>query len=409
LAGLTTAAMWFGPEVQAASTLAPLDLDTPATASPWQRYAGWPKTTWDGYSDLAHLDRSPKVANAPLPVQTPLTGDPDKGRELAFSRSRGGGCVACHVMGSRTPEAPGNVGPDLSRIGAAGLSDTFLLNYVHDPRQVNPASVMPPWGAHQLYSEAELRDIVAFLKTLKAPATFRSALDDPLSRPKPVEDRDASDPFVNPAVERIAVGRTLAQRAGPNGNSCVACHSAPEKQFASWAVRMPKWEPRLKKMMGVEEFIYRHAKAATGADFRVQTQDNTDLAIYLYSLSNGKAIQVDTASPEARAVMARGQVLYNAKIGQLNFSCADCHSASKGANKWIRGQFLGEVRGQMDHYPIWRTSRNEVWDIRKRLQWCNLQVRANDLPPDAAEYDALELYMKAQSNGLALSAPNIRH
>ena len=50
-----------------------------------------------------------------------------------------------------------------------------------------------------------------------------------------------------------------------------------------------------------------------------------------------------------------------------------------------------------------------VWDIRKRLQWCNVQVRANELPPDAAEYDALELYLKSLSQGMPLMAPNIRH
>ncbi|MBI3714530.1 MAG: sulfur oxidation c-type cytochrome SoxX, partial [Betaproteobacteria bacterium] len=45
----------------------------------------------------------------------------------------------------------------------------------------------------------------------------------------------------------------------------------------------------------------------------------------------------------------------------------------------------------------------------KRFQWCNVQIRANDLAPDAAEYGALELFLKTQSQGLPLAAPNIRH
>jgi sulfur-oxidizing protein SoxA len=390
-------------------TPAPLYLEGSAAASPWARYPDWLKTTWDDYSDLAKLQRTPKATGKPIPIPGPITGDPAKGKELAFSRSRGGGCVACHVMGPQTPEVPGNVGPDLSRIGAAGRTDDYLFNYVYDPRYLNLESVMPPWGAHKLYSENEIRDMVAFLKTLQTPAIFRNPLDDSERRPKPVEDRDALDPFVNPAVERIAVGKALTERAGPNGKSCVACHSALQTQAAGWAVRMPQWETRLKKMMGVEEFVYRHAKATIGADYPMQSAENTDLSIYLYSLSNGRPFQVDTSSREAKAVLERGKVLYDSKIGQLNFSCVDCHSATKGANKWIRGQLLGEVRGQMDHYPIWRTSRNEIWDVRKRLQWCNVQVRANDLPPDAPEYDALELYLKVESNGSALTAPNIRH
>ena len=33
---------------------------------------------------------------------------------------------------------------------------------------------------------------------------------------------------------------------------------------------MPKWEPRLKKVLGVEEFITRHAKATAGKDWLMQ-------------------------------------------------------------------------------------------------------------------------------------------
>ena len=58
---------------------------------------------------------------------------------------------------------------------------------------------------------------------------------------------------------------------------------------------------------------------------------------------------------------------------------------------------------------MWRTSRSEVWDVRKRFEWCNVQIRANELPPDAAEYGELELYLMSLSQGLKLTAPNIRH
>ncbi len=95
------------------------------------------------------------------------------------------------------------------------------------------------------------------------------------------------------------------------------------------------------------------------------------------------------------------------KIGQFNFSCIDCHQ--QAANKWLRGQWLGEPKGQFDHFPLWRTSRNEIWDIRKRFEWCNVQVRANELAPDAVEYGELELYLRKMNEGLKLTAPNIRH
>ena len=87
----------------------------------------------------------------------------------------------------------------------------------------------------------------------------------------------------------------------------------------------------------------------------------------------------------------------------------DCHSPDRGGLKWIRGQWLGEQKGQYDHFPTWRTSLNEIWDIRKRFQWCQVNIRADELPPDAKEYGDLELFLAAQSDGLKMNVPGIRH
>jgi sulfur-oxidizing protein SoxA len=389
---------------------APLFTEGSAAAEPWVRYRGWNPTVWDSYNSLAARQRTPPPGS-PVEIKGAVTGDARKGRELAFSRVHSGGCLPCHVMGPQTPETPGNVGPDLSEIGAAGRPDVYLFNAIYDPRTLNPDTSMPPWGAHGFYSREQIGHLVAFLKTLTKPADFANPLDDPGRRPKPVEDRDALDPFVNPAAERIEVGRALAAAPGANGKSCLGCHADAEQRFANWSVGMPRWQPQMQKMLGVEEFVYRHARATTGAQWRMQGTENTDMSIWLYSLANGREIRVDTESPSAKAVFELGRTLYQTKIGQLNFACTDCHSPEKGGNKWLRGQFLGEAGGQLDHFPTWRTSRGagEIWDVRKRLQWCNVQVRANELPPDAPEYDALELYVKAQSTGYRQMAPNIRH
>ncbi|MDP1585803.1 MAG: sulfur oxidation c-type cytochrome SoxA [Bradyrhizobium sp.] len=388
-----------------ASAEAPLSLEGAAAPAPWQRYGDWTKARWEAYNSLDKRTVTPPRGRE-IELKS-VTGDAAKGQQLAFDRSRGGGCLACHVMGPKTQALPGNVGVDLSEIGSAGRTDQWLFNYIYDGRVYNPESVMPPWGKHGFYSEAEIRDLVAFLKTLKTATTFADPLNDPDKRPQPVEDRDGLDPFVNPAAERIEVGAALFKQPGPNGKACITCHAAPATAFKRWAVEMPKWEPRLKKVLGAEEFITRHAKATTGADYLMQSAANTDLSIYLHSLANGEAIKVDLSTPEAKAAFERGVELTKTKIGQFNFSCVDCHQV--GANKWLRGQWLGESRGQFDHFPLWRTSRNEVWDIRKRLEWCNVQVRANELPPDAVEYGELELYLRKMNEGLKLAAPNIRH
>jgi sulfur-oxidizing protein SoxA len=389
---------------------APLDTESPAAARPWKRYPGdpqgvlWPQTDWSNYNTLASL-HSPPVGTPPK-TELPIDGDPEKGKKLSFDRSRGGGCVACHIMGKDTPALPGNVGPDLSTIGA-NRPDDWLFNYIYEPRTFNPNTVMPPWGTHKLYTVEEIKDIVAFLKTLKEPVAIKDPLHDPEKRPIPQETRDNVDPTENPAMFALEEGKNLFQKAGPAGKACASCHANPQSAFKTWAATMPKYEPRIKKVLGVEEFIVRHTRATTGQVYLMETPENLALSVYLHYLANGATIAVDRTSQGAAEAAKRGDELRNRKIGQLNFACADCHVTA--ANKWIRGQYLVQAKGQVVHFPTWRTSRGDIWDIRKRFQWCAVAIRANELPPDAPEYGDLELSLAALSNGLKINAPGIRH
>lgn len=387
---------------------APLELATPPSDSPWARYPDWPKSDWKAYNTLAVL-ASPPYAPPPK-LDGPIVGDAKKGEKLAYDRGRGGSCVACHVMGPTTPSLPGTVGPDLSTYSQWGRDDQWIFNYIYDPRGVNPESVMPPWGTHKVFTVDEIKDLVAFLRTLNGPPTrFSDPLENPATRPVPVEDRDNLDPLVNTAMASVESAEAAWGKPGPKGKACASCHKDAKQAFKTWAASMPKYEPRLKRVMGVEEFVTRHARATTGDNWLMQSQENLDMAIYLRHLANGTPINVDTRSPEHRAAIARGTKLFERKIGQLNFACLDCHSPARGANKWIRGQWLGEHKGQVAHFPLWRTSRGEIWDLRKRFQWCNVAVRANELPPEAPEYGDIELALVALNNGLKLNAPGIRH
>ncbi|RDV05612.1 sulfur oxidation c-type cytochrome SoxA [Undibacter mobilis] len=386
---------------------APLVTDGDAAARPWKRYNGWPARDYSKFNTLANL-ASPPAPKEPRKIAGPIVGDAKKGAELVADRNRGGSCLACHVMGpAGGANLPGNVAPDLSEIGNAGREDEWLFNYINDARVYNPETVMPPWGSHGLFTDDEIKDMVAFLKTLKAPAVFKTALDNPEKRSAPVEKRENLDPLENPAMWAVDKAQELWKQKTSSGFSCNTCHSDPASQFKTWAASMPKWEPRVGKVLGVEEFVTRHAKATTGANWPMETDDNRVMSVYLHFLANGQPIKVDTGSEGAKAALARGKELSARKVGQLNFACTDCHGIS--ANKWIRGQWLGEPKGQYDHFPTWRTSLQAIWDIRQRFQWCSVNIRGDELPPDAKEYGDLELYLASQNEGLKLSVPGIRH
>jgi sulfur-oxidizing protein SoxA len=222
---------------------------------------------------------------------------------------------------------------------------------------------MPPWGGHGVFNDQEISDMVAFLKTLKAAAPFKTELDDPNKRPAPVEKRENLDPIENPGMWAVDKAQELWKQAGSAGKSCESCHSNAKEAFKIWAASMPAWEPRLNKVLSVEEFVTRHAKVTTGADWLMETDENRAMSVYLHYLANGAPIKIDTTSPAAKAALERGKVLSERKVGQLNMDCTDCHG--KVANHWIRGQWLGEPKGQYDHFPTWRTSLLAIWDIRQ--------------------------------------------
>lgn len=382
----------------------PLELKKPAYPVPWKRYASWQQTDWKDYNTLANEQISPAVAAAQeLPTVTQR--NPENGKKLVADRKRGGSCLACHILPDG--ELPGNVGIDLSTIGISGRSDARLFNYIYDPRQFNPKTVMPPWGTHQLFKPEEILDIVAYLQTLKTPTKFAIKEEDPGQRPRPTEDRDNLDPFVNPAMANIERGETLFTHVGETQKSCQSCHAKPVELFKTWATAMPKFSTQLNKVIGIEEFITRHALATTGGNYPLQSGDNLALATYLRYLANGQPIAIDAKDANTKAALERGEALTTRKIGQLNFACADCHVLHAG--QWIRGQFLASMTQMTDHFPVYRTSRDEVWDLHKRFQWCGVAIRANELVPSAPEYGDLEMYLTFLNNKSTLSVPGIRH
>ena len=121
----------------------------------------------------------------------------------------------------------------------------------------------------------EIGDIVAFLKTLKTPRSSATEVDDPNKRPPPVETRDNLDDLVNPGLWTVETAQQLWTTRRPGRVFLCELSRPREDHFKTWAAGMPKWEPRLDKVLGVEEFVYRHAQAATGLSWLMQSSENT--------------------------------------------------------------------------------------------------------------------------------------
>jgi len=375
------------------------------------RYPGWTTRDFDRSPTYAYDDQRSEPAVQRVTMPAGVAGDAGKGRVLFLNRSKGP-CVACHLVPGDDVWPAGSVGPDQSTIGDRRLPDQYLYQVVWDARVFFPNTVMPPWGTAGLFSAEEIVDIVAYLQTLKGPvAPEKDRERSPFTRPKSAGFGDNLDPTNNPAVILAEDAEALWTSRGPSGKTCADCHTGGVAQaMRGVATRFPKFVKPWGRVMSVEDFLEVHSPETTGHALPSQSAENLAMTMLVRRASNGMPVRVEVASPEARAALARGKATFYRKVGERNHACADCHTVESAAGKFLGGRMLADVRsGLTRHFPTWRTDRAEVWDMRKRFQWCMTPLGMNMLASDSIEYADLELYLTSFDNGKPLSVPGIRH
>jgi L-cysteine S-thiosulfotransferase len=375
------------------------------------RYAGWTRDDFGRFRTYAYGDARPEPPVQRSAPPAGIVGDPKKGRALFLSRSKGP-CTGCHLVPGDDVWPAGSVGPDLSTIGSRGLPDAHLFAQIYDQRVFFPHTSMPPWGTDGVFTPEEIVHVVAFLQTLKGPAAPERDPDrNPATRRRPTGFGDNLDPTNNPGVVAAEDGETLWTTRGSSGKACADCHAGGlDVAMKGVAVRYPRYVAAYRRTMSLEDLLTVHGPEKTGRAFPMESDDNLRMVVRLKMASNGMPVAVDLDSAEARAALARGKASFTKRVGQRNHACADCHTADKGANKFLGGRWLADVtEGVTRHFPTWRTSQTQLWDMRKRMQWCMTPLGANMLPADAVEYAELELYLTSFDQGKPLSVPGIRH
>lgn len=375
------------------------------------RYAGWPTRDFGAFRTYAYTDVRPEVPVTRSAMPDGVVGDAKKGRALFLSRAKGP-CSGCHLIPGDDVWPAGSVGPDLSTVGDRRLPDSYLYQQVYDARVILPNTAMPPWGAAAVFTPEEIVHIVAFLQTLHGPPPPEQNPErNPFTRPRPVGFGDNLDPTNNPAVLLAEDAEALWSARGPAGRACADCHKGGAAQsMKGVATRYPRPVAQYRRVMSIEDFLGVHVPETTGRPLPVESAENLHLTVLVKMASNGMPVRVDVTSPEARAALARGKATFYRRVGERNHACADCHTPDKGARKFLGGRLLGDATdGLTRHFPTWRTSQAEVWDVRKRFQWCMTPLGTNMLAADAVEYAELELYLASFDNGKPLSVPGIRH
>ena len=234
--------------------------------------------------------------------------------------------------------------------------------------------------------------MVAFLKTLKTPAVFKTALDDPeqasgAGREARESRCDRKSRHVGGrqgagALEAEELDRLLLQHLPQRSERDVQDLGGVDAEMGAAA------------QQGAGRRGIRHPPRQGHHRRRLADGDRREPRRCRSICTISPTARRSRSTPPARKRKRRSSAARSSPAASSANSTSPAPTATaKSANHWIRGQWLGEPKGQYDHFPTWRTSLLAIWDIRQRFQWCQVNIRADELPPDAKEYGDLELYL----------------
>ena len=192
---------------------------------------------------------------------------------------------------------------------------------------------------------------------------------------------------------------------GNAGRACVACHGAAAVSMRGVAARYPAFESRAGRPIDLRQRINQcrveHQQLPALA---YESQPLLSLESYLAFQSRGLPVVAPAADARLRPAIVRGAALYRRPLGQLAFSCAQCHDANAG--KRLGGSVIPQAHPT--GYPLYRLEWQGLGSLQRRLRNCMTGVRAEPFAYGAAELVDLELYLMQRAGGMALEAPAVR-
>ena len=216
-----------------------------------------------------------------------------------------------------------------------------------------------------------------------------------------MQDDDAS----NPGFLWVQQGETLWNLGtGRDGRSCADCHGAAPVAMRGVATRYPLFDAQLGRPITLAQRIEQCRIERQGASPLSPDSDALlGLTAYVGLQSRGLPLQVASDGP-ARPFYQAGKALFDAREGQLNLACAQCHDDLAG--RLLAGAVIPQ--GHPNGYPEYRLEWQGMGSLERRIRNCMVGVRAEPFAADALELVELELYLGARANGLTIETPAVR-
>ncbi len=220
------------------------------------------------------------------------------------------------------------------------------------------------------------------------------------------EEMESSFPPYEPDID---AGKAIWEKPFKNGKTYADCMG----DIKSIRTKYPYYDAEKDTIMTAETALNDCKTAGDGEGFvdkegKPLLNKGKIAQLMAYIAMENRGGKINVATPEGKALdwYEKGKNYYYAKRGQLNMSCADCHTNNAG--KMIRADLLSPAVGHVTHWPTYRSADGEITTLHNRFMGCNTMTRANNAKAQGDEYKALEYFLTYMSNGLEWNGPGSR-
>jgi sulfur-oxidizing protein SoxA len=213
------------------------------------------------------------------------------------------------------------------------------------------------------------------------------------------------DDTANPGMLWVLDGEALwTAKAGRADKSCADCHQDAAVTMKGVAARYPAFSAEHNRPLDLQGRVNACRETKQQATpFAPESRELLALTAYLGKQSRDMPI-APSDDPRLAPFRARGEALYNQRLGQLNFSCANCHEDNAGQKLAAAVIPQGHPTG----YPLYRLEWQGLGSLQRRFRGCFVGVRAEPYPYGAEEYVDLELFLMSRAKGMPMETPAVR-
>lgn len=213
------------------------------------------------------------------------------------------------------------------------------------------------------------------------------------------------DDLANPGMLTALDGEAVWNApAGPQQKSCASCHGDAKASMKGVAARYPAFDEASQKPIDLAGRIDQCRRERQGAPgFMRESRELVGLETYVGLQSRGLPI---SPPEDARLTPYRdeGRRLFTTRMGQLNFSCSQCHDDHAGGH-------LGAAPIPQAHptgYPLYRLEWQSTGTIERRFRNCMVGVRAEPFAYGSPEFTNLQAFLMDRAKGMKVETPAVR-